>query len=159
MWAILLRSLDKVKEDSTIKKGSDSQFFEKIITVFWEKINRCYMVQFISNKKIYKKNNSKITVVAPPGAIDRSPCGTGTSARVAQLFTKGKLKLNQKFHNEGPLGTKFIGKVISSKMENKILYIRPQVSGRAYITGINEIILDKNDPIQNGFRVGSKGKL
>ena len=44
-------------------------------------------------------------------------------------------------------------------MENKILYIRPQISGRAYITGINQIILDKNDPIQNGFRVGSKGKL
>ena len=124
-----------------------------------KKINRCYMVQFISNKRIHNKNNSKTTVVAPPGAIDRSPCGTGTSARVAQLFSKGKLKLNQKFHNEGPLGTKFIGKVISSKIENKILYIRPQVSGRAYITGINEIILDKKDPIKNGFRVGSKGKL
>ena len=117
------------------------------------------MVQFISNKKINKKNSSKTTVVAPPGAIDRSPCGTGTSARVAQLFTKGKLKLNKKFHNEGPLGTKFIGKAISCTMENKNLYIRPQISGRAYITGINQIILDKNDPIQNGFRVGSKGKL
>lgn len=90
-------------------------------------------------------------------AIDRSPCGTGTSARMAQLFAKGKLKLGDSFIHESYIGSQFVGKVeaietIASEQGN-ITAIKPSIQGWARIYGNNTIWLDDEDPYVNGFSV------
>lgn len=116
-------------------------------------INRCYQMFFWSRKTT--TGDVKQTIVAPPGALDRSPCGTGTSARVALLHTRGQLKLGQSVRCEGPLGTCFVGTPVSAEKRGGILYVKPKVSGRAYLTGFHQFILDPDDPLPQGFRLGS----
>jgi 4-hydroxyproline epimerase len=86
-------------------------------------------------------------------AIDRSPCGTGTSARMAQLYAKGKLKVGETFIHESYIGSKFIGKIESlSLLQNKEAII-PSIKGWAKIYGYNTIIIDDDDPYAHGFQV------
>ncbi|WP_308993299.1 4-hydroxyproline epimerase [Mariniflexile litorale] len=86
-------------------------------------------------------------------AIDRSPCGTGTSARIAQLHAKGKLKLGEPFIHESFIGSKFIGKVEAETTLNGKKAIVPSIQGWAQITGYNNIIIDDEDPYAHGFQV------
>ncbi|WMI65230.1 4-hydroxyproline epimerase [Aestuariibaculum sp. YM273] len=86
-------------------------------------------------------------------AIDRSPCGTGTSARIAQLYTKGKLKLGEAFIHESFIGSKFIGKVEQETTLNGNVAIIPSIQGWAQVTGYNNIIIDDDDPYAHGFQV------
>lgn len=93
-------------------------------------------------------------VVAPPGALDRSPCGTGASAHLASLMAKGLIEEGQSVEFEGLLGTIFSGKVLSSAQRDGRMHVVPQVSGRAYITEFHQFVLDRDDPFPEGFRVG-----
>lgn len=87
-------------------------------------------------------------------AIDRSPCGTGTSARLAQLYTKGKLKLNEPFIHESFIGSKFIGRVEKETTLNGELAIIPSIQGWAKVYGYNTIFIDdEDDPYARGFQV------
>ncbi|KJD33883.1 hydroxyproline-2-epimerase [Tamlana nanhaiensis] len=86
-------------------------------------------------------------------AIDRSPCGTGTSARIAQLHAKGKLKLGEPFIHESFIGSKFIGKVEQETTLNGKPAIIPSIQGWAQVTGYNNIIIDDDDPYAHGFQV------
>jgi len=90
-------------------------------------------------------------------AIDRSPCGTGTSARMAQLFAKGKLKLGDTFIHESYIGSQFIGKVeeiVELDFGNeKIQAIKPSIQGWAKVFGQNCITIDDDDPYAFGFVV------
>lgn len=86
-------------------------------------------------------------------AIDRSPCGTGTSARIAQLHTKGKLKLGEPFIHESFIGSKFIGKVEAETTLADKNAIIPSIQGWAQVTGYNTIIIDDDDPYAHGFQV------
>jgi len=87
-------------------------------------------------------------------AIDRSPCGTGTSARLAQLYTKGKLQLGKEFIHESFIGSKFIGKVEKETTLNGKLAIIPSIQGWAKVYGYNTIIIDdEDDPYAHGFQV------
>ena len=87
-------------------------------------------------------------------AIDRSPCGTGTSARMAQLHAKGKLKLNEEFIHESYIGSKFIGKVVEETSIGDIPAIVPSIQGWAKVYGYNNIIIDEDDdPYAFGFQV------
>ena len=86
-------------------------------------------------------------------AIDRSPCGTGTSARLAQLFAKGKLKVGDSYTHESIIGSQFIGKVESTTMVGDYPAIRPSIQGWARIFGHNTITVDDNDPYALGFQV------
>tara|TARA_R110002050_G_scaffold202806_1_gene338041 strand:- start:47125 stop:48132 length:1008 start_codon:yes stop_codon:yes gene_type:complete len=86
-------------------------------------------------------------------AIDRSPCGTGTSARIAQLHTKGKLKLGEPFIHESFIGSKFIGKVEAETTLGDKNAIIPSIQGWAQVTGYNNIIIDDDDPYAHGFQV------
>ena len=83
--------------------------------------------------------------------IDRSPCGTGTSARVAQLVAKGTLKLAQKFVHESIIGSLFVGCAIEHSKVGPFEAIVPTISGWARITGHNEISIDPRDPYAQGF--------
>lgn len=86
-------------------------------------------------------------------AIDRSPCGTGTSARLAQLHGKGKLKKGEAFIHESFIGSKFIGRVEEETTLNGQKAIVPSIQGWAKITGYNTIIIDDDDPYAHGFQV------
>ncbi|AZJ33520.1 MULTISPECIES: 4-hydroxyproline epimerase [Tenacibaculum] len=87
-------------------------------------------------------------------AIDRSPCGTGTSARLAQLFTKGKLQIEEDFIHESFIGSKFIGRVEKETTLNGKPAIIPSIQGWAKVYGYNNIIIDdKDDPYAYGFQV------
>lgn len=86
-------------------------------------------------------------------AIDRSPCGTGTSARMAQWHAKGKLKLGEEFIHESYIGSKFIGRVEEETQLGDKAAIVPSIQGWAQVTGYNNIIIDDDDPYAHGFQV------
>ncbi|MFK7002068.1 4-hydroxyproline epimerase [Flavobacterium oreochromis] len=87
-------------------------------------------------------------------AIDRSPCGTGTSARIAQLHAKGKLKKEEEFIHESFIGSKFIGRVVEETKIGEIPAIVPSIQGWAKVYGYNNIIIDdEDDPYAHGFQV------
>ncbi|WP_299125118.1 4-hydroxyproline epimerase [uncultured Tenacibaculum sp.] len=87
-------------------------------------------------------------------AIDRSPCGTGTSARLAQLHAKGKLKTGEEFIHESFIGSKFIGRVEKETTLAGKPAIIPSIQGWAKVYGYNNIIIDdQDDPYAHGFQV------
>lgn len=86
-------------------------------------------------------------------SIDRSPCGTGTCARMAQLYAKGKLTLNSPFVHESIIGSTFTGTILEETMIKQYRAIVPSIQGSATITGYNKIILDPEDPYVEGFQV------
>ena len=86
-------------------------------------------------------------------AIDRSPCGTGTSARMAQWYAKDKLKIGQDFIHESYIGSQFIGKVEAETTLDNIQAIIPSIKGWARVYGHNTITIDNNDPYAHGFQV------
>ncbi|TDQ06643.1 4-hydroxyproline epimerase [Pedobacter metabolipauper] len=86
-------------------------------------------------------------------AIDRSPCGTGTSARMAQWYAKGKLKKGDLFIHESIIGSKFTGKVEDVVKMDKYDAIIPSIEGWAKVYGYNTIKIDNNDPYAYGFQV------
>jgi proline racemase len=88
------------------------------------------------------------------GAIDRSPCGTGTSAKMATLYAKGKLALHEDFIHEGILGTTFTGRLIRETKVGRYRAVVSTISGRAWITGFAQYVLDADDPFPEGFTVG-----
>lgn len=88
------------------------------------------------------------------GAIDRSPCGTGTCAKMAVMHAKGQLGLGQDFVHEGILGTTFTGRLISQTRVGRLPAVVPTISGQAWITGFSSYVLDPHDPFPQGFTVG-----
>jgi 4-hydroxyproline epimerase len=87
-------------------------------------------------------------------AIDRSPCGTGTSARMAQLFARKELKIGATFIHESIIGSRFSGRILKEIRVGGMEAIIPEISGSAVITGYNKLILDESkDPFWKGFRV------
>ena len=86
-------------------------------------------------------------------AIDRSPCGTGTSARMAQWHAKGLMKMGDLFVHESIIGSKFTGRIVEETAVAGRPAIRPSIEGWAVVTGFNTIILDDEDPYFQGFQV------
>ncbi len=83
--------------------------------------------------------------------IDRSPCGTGTSAKMATLCAKGKLAIGEEFVYESITGTMFQGKIISKTKIGEFDAYIPQITGSAWITGFNQFVIDDSDPVKYGF--------
>jgi len=86
-----------------------------------------------------------------PGWLDRSPCGTGTSARLAQLHARGALGVGRPFVNESVIGTRFTGRVAEETTVGGLPAIVPEITGRAWITGMGQYLLDAEDPFPAGF--------
>ncbi len=86
-------------------------------------------------------------------AIDRSPCGTGTSARMAQWAANGKLKKGETFIHESIIGSRFIGRIEDYTKVGGASAIIPSIEGWARITGHNNIVIDDDDPYAHGFQV------
>jgi proline racemase len=88
------------------------------------------------------------------GAIDRSPCGTGTCARMATLHARGRLALGEDFRHEGILGTVFTGRLVEDTTVGDHRAVVPTLSGTAWITGFASYVVDPGDPFPDGFTVG-----
>jgi proline racemase len=88
------------------------------------------------------------------GVIDRSPCGTGTCARMAALWARGRLGLDEPFVHEGILGTTFTGRLIEETQVGPYRAVVPDLTGTAWITGFGSIVVDPSDPFPEGYTVG-----
>ncbi|MFD9425027.1 MULTISPECIES: proline racemase family protein [unclassified Streptomyces] len=95
--------------------------------------------------------HSRHAMAIHPGWFDRSPCGTGTSARMAQLHARGQLPLNTDFVNESFIGTSFRGRLVEETSVAGTPAVVPTVTGRAWITGTAQFFLDPTDPFPEGF--------
>lgn len=95
--------------------------------------------------------NYQNIVIFGAGQADRSPCGTGTSAKMATLYARGELGINEPFVYESVIRTKFKGRVLRETMVGDIKAIVPEVTGTAYITGFNHLVIDEEDPVKHGF--------
>jgi len=97
--------------------------------------------------------NARNAVFYGEKAIDRSPCGTGTSARIAQLAARGQLKVGDDFVHESIIGSLFRGRVEEATTVGDYAAIVPSIAGQAWVTGHNTIFLDDRDPFVKGFSV------
>ncbi|EEU36640.1 uncharacterized protein NECHADRAFT_51872 [Fusarium vanettenii 77-13-4] len=96
------------------------------------------------------------TVVVSPGRLDRSPCGTGTCARMAVLHARGLLKVGEVFKHRSIIGTEFISHIRGTTQVGNRQAVLPTIQGRAWISSYKQIVLDPTDPFPEGFRVGDQ---
>jgi proline racemase len=92
-------------------------------------------------------------VVLGEGHVDRSPCGTGTSAKMALLHRRGLLRAGERFVNEGLLGTRFEGRIAAEASIGDFPGIVPEIRGSAYPTGLHRFITTTDDPLRDGFLI------
>ncbi len=116
------------------------------------------LVEFYSHTD-NEKADMKNCVVFGFAQADRSPCGTGTSAKLATLFSKGKLGLNEPFVYESITGSLFVGEAVQNIEVSGKNCIIPKITGSAYITGMNTWLLDEDDPLEYGFLLGSERQM
>ncbi|QLD12056.1 proline racemase family protein [Microbacterium oleivorans] len=95
--------------------------------------------------------HSRHAMAIHPGWFDRSPCGTGTSARMAQLHARGELPLHADVVNESFIGTAFTGRLVEETEVAGIPAVIPTITGRAWVTGTAQYMLDPSDPFPEGF--------
>jgi len=95
--------------------------------------------------------NYQNVVIFGSGQVDRSPCGTGTCAKMAALYAKGELKINEVFVYESIINTKFKGRVLEETLVGEFKAIIPEITGSAFITGFNHFVIDEDDPVKYGF--------
>jgi proline racemase len=96
---------------------------------------------------------SKNAVVVSPGRLDRCPCGTGTSARLALLHARGELKVGEPFRHTSILDTVFDCRVVGTTQTGSVPAVIPEVSGRAWLTGVSHYGVDPEDPFPEGYRL------
>jgi proline racemase len=113
-------------------------------------VDHCHHVEFIAPGSTAVHSRHAMAIY--PGWFDRSPCGTGTSARMAELWARGELGLHQDFVNESFIGSKFTGRLIRETTVAGIPAVVPTISGRAWVTGIGQYLLDPADPFPTGFQ-------
>jgi len=122
------------------------------------KINCVNYVEFYG-PPVHPKAHARNAVVVPPSGMDRSPCGTGTSAKMATLFARNELYLAQEFVHESIIGTLYYGKLIEETKVGEFSAVIPTIRGSAYIMGINQLVLDPQDPFPSGFSVEKQEKI
>jgi proline racemase len=97
--------------------------------------------------------HSRHAMAIHPGWFDRSPCGTGTSARMAQLHARGELAMDTDFRNESLIGTEFVGRLVEETSVGGRPAVVPTITGRAWLTGTAQYFLDPDDPFPEGFEL------
>ncbi|GAB2949675.1 proline racemase family protein [Nonomuraea fastidiosa] len=116
-----------------------------------DRIRGCHHVYFAAPGS--DAVHSRHAMAIYPGWFDRSPCGTGTSARMAQLHARGELEVGKDFVNESFIGTRFIGRVLEETEVGGRPAVLPSITGRAWITGTAQYFLDPRDPFPAGFEL------
>jgi proline racemase len=99
---------------------------------------------------VFHDGNRNATAIHP-GWLDRSPCGTGTSARMAALHARGSLAIGEEFVNESVIGTRFSGRLVEATRVGSFAAVIPEITGRAWVTGMGQYLLDAEDPFPAGF--------
>lgn len=113
-------------------------------------IDRVELTEFTAPPS-HPEAHARNVVIFGEGSVDRSPCGTGTSAKMAALYAKGQLKIGEPFIHESIIGTLFQGKLLREVMVGELKAVVPQVGSSAYITGIQQFVIDPDDPLKYGF--------
>ena len=117
----------------------------------WSHISFCQIALPIFEEESVKI--SKNTVVIDPGKLDRSPCGTGCSARMAILYAKGELRKGDRMIGRSILDSRFDCSIVDETMVGHKKAIIPSIRGRAWITGTHQLMLDPEDPWPEGYRL------
>ncbi|MEU2739670.1 MULTISPECIES: proline racemase family protein [Streptomyces] len=112
-------------------------------------VDHCHHVEFIAPGS--DAAHSRHAMAIHPGWFDRSPCGTGTSARMAELHARGELALHHDFVNESFIGSRFTGRLVGETTVGGLPAVLPTITGRAWVTGIGQYMLDPTDPYPAGF--------
>lgn len=97
---------------------------------------------------------TKVMVIMPRGLVDRSPCGTGTTAKVATLYSKGLLELGQPFVHRSVTGASFTGRPVEPGQVASVPACRVEITGTAYLTADSTIYVDQDDELAAGFQLG-----
>jgi proline racemase len=97
------------------------------------------------------QKSSRNGVIVSPGRLDRSPCGTGTCARLALLHAQGILTANEVFIHESIIGTKFMGRIFDTATIGTVPAVGVEITGRAWITAFHDYVLDPTDPFPTGY--------
>ncbi len=113
-------------------------------------LDHCHHVEFIAPGSTAA--HSRHAMAIHPGWFDRSPCGTGTSARMAELWARGELALGADFVNESFIGSRFVGRLVAETTVGGKAAVVPTVTGRAWVTGTAQYTLDPADPFPAGFQ-------
>lgn len=145
---------------------SNAAALTKLGMMIRDKINRTVKVEHPKNKNINSvdlveifdessntKADLKNIVVFGKGQFDRSPCGTGTSAKLAALHSKGLIRIDEDFYYESITGTIFRAKIVDTIKVGEYDAVIPEITGNAYITGFNHFVIDPEDPLKYGFYI------
>ena len=114
-------------------------------------IDHVHHVQLVASGSTAQHSRHAMAIY--PGWFDRSPCGTGTSARLAQLVARGELAIGDPLINESIIGTHFTGRAIAATTVAGLAAILPEITGRAWITGTSQHMLAPDDPFPAGFQL------
>ena len=149
--------LDKENAKEIVEKGNYlKKFINEQVTVkhpYLEIMNQVTHVEFFE-PGTEGVSDVKNAVVIPPAAIDRSPCGTGTSAKMALLHAEGKLAVGQSFVHESLIGSLFHCHIVEETEVVGIPAVVPEISGRAFVMGESTWLFDSDDPFPEGFLLG-----
>jgi len=115
-------------------------------------INSCTHVEFYG-PPTHPEAHCKNAVIILPGAVDRSPCGTGSAAKLALMFARGEIGIGETFVHESIVGSVFHCKVVSTTEVAGIPAIIPEIKGNAFITGMHTFMIDPDDPFKHGFNL------
>ncbi|MGH6880259.1 proline racemase family protein [Hypericibacter sp.] len=99
------------------------------------------------------QKTARNAVIVSPGRIDRSPCGTGTCARLAIMHARGQIKTGERFIHKSIIDTTFIGEVLGTAQAGGIAGVNCAITGRAWITAFHQYVLDPSDPLPTGYRL------
>ncbi len=111
--------------------------------------DHCHHVEFLAPGSTAAHSRHAMCIF--PGWYDRSPCGTGTSARMAELWARGELAVGEDFVNESFIGTRFVGRIVAETEVAGVAAIVPTITGRAWVTGMAQYVYDPSDPFPVGF--------
>ncbi len=115
-------------------------------------INKVELTE-ITGPPVHPEAHARNIMIFGEGSVDRSPCGTGTCARMAEMYAKGQLKLGEPFVHESIIGSLFHGELLREVKVGPLTAVVPRIGGTAYITGIQHFVIDPADPMKYGFLV------
>ena len=144
---------DRARKDEILAAGLELMAAineqEKPVHPLDPSVQGCHHVQLLAPGATAQYSRHAMAI--HPGWFDRSPCGTGTSARMAQLHARGELKVGQEFVNESFIGTRFTGRLLGETTIGDLPGVLPSITGRAWITATAQYLLDPTDPFPAGF--------
>ncbi|WP_373895784.1 proline racemase family protein [Virgibacillus sp. CBA3643] len=123
---------------------------ESVIHPEYPFINGLTHIEFFTDP-VHLEANVKNTVVVPPGGIDRSPCGTGTSAKLATMFSKSEIGVDELFVHESIVGSLFKARILEATKIKDYDAITPEVTGSAWVMGMHRLFYNKKDPLKEGY--------